>query len=265
MVEKQQLPVRGRSHWCDGHTSDRRNCKQIVLNTSDHCEAGHPNFIRTLLTSKVTPQDVSAAFSAWETEDLSSQTMLEHARAYSWRGRVKWLRGLKPGDYASWTGVGGSYAAEILAISDDEIVTRSLGGLIHWPRDGISDGPLSQGQHALHLSQPDEKQVGHYLRQRFLADAEEITKSMDVEQLKLLAKSMSDIAKGGSPTLIRKGEAEEILARIAQVKPTICDAEWDFDEECVFCHFCTPYGQPPEHTPDCPWVQANRIVSAPSQ
>jgi hypothetical protein len=43
---KQQGPIDGQSHWCDGQTTDEEPCYQVVRNDSDHCEAGHPNRIR---------------------------------------------------------------------------------------------------------------------------------------------------------------------------------------------------------------------------
>ena len=43
-----QKPIKGQSHWCEGRTTGLRPCRQVVLNTSDHCESGHYNPIRTV-------------------------------------------------------------------------------------------------------------------------------------------------------------------------------------------------------------------------
>jgi hypothetical protein len=55
MSNKIVEPIEGQSHWCDG-TNElldwsfvKRPCRNIVRNDSDHCEAGHPNAIRTKL------------------------------------------------------------------------------------------------------------------------------------------------------------------------------------------------------------------------
>jgi hypothetical protein len=37
------LPVPGQSHWCDGWTRGGNRCGQVILNTSERCEAGHYN------------------------------------------------------------------------------------------------------------------------------------------------------------------------------------------------------------------------------
>jgi hypothetical protein len=48
---RREHPIEGQSHWCDGWTADEELCCQIVSNDSDHCEAGHPNQIRTFSRS----------------------------------------------------------------------------------------------------------------------------------------------------------------------------------------------------------------------
>ena len=50
MTDIQNIPTPGQSHWCDGRTLSGRGCKNVVADDSDHCEAGHPNKIRTPMT-----------------------------------------------------------------------------------------------------------------------------------------------------------------------------------------------------------------------
>jgi hypothetical protein len=55
-------PIEGQSHWCEGHTLFGRKCRNVVLNTSGHCEAGHKNTIRSLLHQE--PYDTLISSSA---------------------------------------------------------------------------------------------------------------------------------------------------------------------------------------------------------
>lgn len=41
------IPDELHSHQCEGHRVDGQACQQMVRNDSNHCEAGHPNKIRT--------------------------------------------------------------------------------------------------------------------------------------------------------------------------------------------------------------------------
>jgi hypothetical protein len=77
-------PIEGQSHWCDWSvlvTHGRRRtelirCHNIVRNDSDHCEAGHPNEMRSTgvtLTSKVDESIVADPVrDSCEVEDLAS-------------------------------------------------------------------------------------------------------------------------------------------------------------------------------------------------
>ena len=63
-------PIPGQSHWCDGWTADDFKCMQIVLNTSNHCEAGHKNEIRPITTAAVTTKTgLQADSDSYEVEE----------------------------------------------------------------------------------------------------------------------------------------------------------------------------------------------------
>ena len=48
---KSDVPIKGRSHYCEGYTAQGRQCTQIVRNDSDHCEAGHDNRPRDVVSN----------------------------------------------------------------------------------------------------------------------------------------------------------------------------------------------------------------------
>jgi hypothetical protein len=207
VVEKQKLPVKGQSHWCDGMTADYHSCLQVVPNTSDHCGTGHPNFLRTLLTAESTPHDLSTSKPEVGAERPLILDTIERFRTFQANTHLEWLCDLQPGDYAASVEFDGSGIVEVVAVSDDEIVTKSSpsSGLTRWPRDGVSDGPLTYGQFARHLSKPDPGRIESYLHRHLALGIEKAVRGMSVEQLRFTARAVAAIvtntAKSGSDTL----------------------------------------------------------------
>jgi hypothetical protein len=83
-------PVFGRSHWCEGTNVDGTVCAQVVLNTHNRCEAGHPNkalgkelagALRRTLTESDNSPDAEA--SAYEVEALTQNPALGGPRSIS--------------------------------------------------------------------------------------------------------------------------------------------------------------------------------------
>lgn len=80
MDNARSIPVGGQSHWCDGWTADHYPCRQIVLNASDHCEAGHKNSIRVTLLidvpvdSLTVPADATEGLVSLSIDDISDSS-----------------------------------------------------------------------------------------------------------------------------------------------------------------------------------------------
>jgi hypothetical protein len=79
-------PIKGQSHWCEGKTARGVACRQVVLDTNDHCEAGHYNPIRTvpMANSKKTVLSTKTVFEAshgpgfsFEVEEVSEPPMCD--------------------------------------------------------------------------------------------------------------------------------------------------------------------------------------------
>ena len=47
IMDRIPIPYSHQSHPCEGRRVDGQVCQQVVADTSDHCEAGHPNKVRT--------------------------------------------------------------------------------------------------------------------------------------------------------------------------------------------------------------------------
>ena len=79
---KENKPIPGQSHWCDGNAETtrpdkpRRFCGNIVANSSDHCAAGHENKIRSEQRPVLTDQPLTDAASphepSYEIHDLAT-------------------------------------------------------------------------------------------------------------------------------------------------------------------------------------------------
>ena len=106
----------------------------------------------------------------------------------------------------------GANVVEVVAVSDDEIVTRfsPYSNFTRWPRDGVSDGPLTYGQFARHLSKPGEERIEGHIRQLLVSSLEKAVRGMDVEHLRLTARAVADIVTNKTGEKVRDGTIVEI-------------------------------------------------------
>lgn len=70
-MQQRAMPIKGQSHWCEGYTANKRACRQVVLNTSDHCEAQHPNRVRSITPSDKDLGPTAPLSSALSVDDLA--------------------------------------------------------------------------------------------------------------------------------------------------------------------------------------------------
>jgi hypothetical protein len=82
---RQEIPIVGQSHWCEGRTLLGFKCHQVVRNDSDHCEAGHPNRLRHTNIAPTNNSNKSTASPIQDSYDIeTARTLLpEYSEIFS--------------------------------------------------------------------------------------------------------------------------------------------------------------------------------------